>query len=106
MLGIPRERSGQAKLKKGDRLFFYLGSGVRCIVGEPSTLDELLPNIVWAGFMPNNADPLVDWLQKWVVEPRRRDNLEKLARSGHPNRHHFIGFPGLSDAPESVRHVM
>lgn len=56
------ERSGQAKLKKGDRLFFYLGSGVRCIVGEavvagpaqpigkdsPVTFDRnLFPYFVW-----------------------------------------------------------
>lgn len=76
------ERSGQAKLKPGDRLFFYLGSGVRCIVGEavvagpaapigkdsPVTFDRsLFPFFAWR--MP---------LEGFVVYPSEGANLDVL----------------------------
>lgn len=37
------ERSGQAKLKTGDQLLFYLGSRVRCIVGEARVAGPAVP---------------------------------------------------------------
>jgi len=37
------ERSGQAKLKTGDLLLFYLGSRVRCIVGEAVVAGPAVP---------------------------------------------------------------
>lgn len=66
---------------------------------------HVMPNLVWCGFMPKTADPLVGWLETWVAEPRRRDNIEKLARSNRAHRHLFVGIPTLSDAPEVVRHI-
>lgn len=37
------ERSGQAKLKAGDRLVFYLGSKVRAVVAEATVAGPALP---------------------------------------------------------------
>ena len=40
-----------------------------------------------AGFVPENGDPLADWVIDWVNAPVRLDNLTKLARSGCYERH-------------------
>ena len=49
---------------------------------------------------------LPSWVGDFLREPRRADNLAKLALSGVSRRHVFIIVPAFSTAPESVVSVL
>ncbi|MEX2457831.1 MAG: hypothetical protein WD770_02470 [Actinomycetota bacterium] len=51
------------------------------------------------GFVSDTGDPLSRWLEGWIRRPEQKDNLEKLGRSGAPERHLFVIQPGFTSAP-------
>ena len=55
-----------------------------------------------AGFTTSVGDPLAVWLGPWVADPKRSDNLRKLANAGTAQGHLFILVPGFSLAPDPV----
>ena len=61
-----------------------------------------LPAEKSGGRVADTGDALASWLSDWIVEPDQADNLQKLARSGAPERHLFVIFPGFTTAPFSV----
>jgi hypothetical protein len=61
------------------------------------------PSAVYA---PSTGDALAKWLGPWVADPKRSDNLRKLANSGASERHLFILVPGSSLAPDSVVNLL
>jgi hypothetical protein len=58
------------------------------------------------GFSPATGDPLAQWLGEWIPHPSRADNLQKLARSGAPERHLFLLVPGFTSAPFAVKDLL
>jgi hypothetical protein len=52
-----------------------------------------------AGYVSDTGDPLAEWLADWLIEPSRRDNLDKLASSRADERHIFLVLPSYADAP-------
>ncbi|MFI5849361.1 hypothetical protein ACIA8B_14830 [Micromonospora chalcea] len=61
-----------------------------------------LPDEKSGGMVADTGDALASWFSDWLPEPDQADNLQKLARSGAPERHLFVLFPGFTTAPFPV----
>jgi hypothetical protein len=67
----------------------------------PGTIYPLieLPREQAGGIVADSGDGLVDWAIPWISDPVRSDNLDKLRRSGKPQRHMFVFIPPWTTAP-------
>jgi hypothetical protein len=59
-----------------------------------------------ANYAPSTGDELANWLGPWVADPKRSDNLRKLANSGTSEGHLFILVPSFSLAPGTVDNLL
>jgi hypothetical protein len=58
------------------------------------------------GQVPSTGDAVADWCGGFLREPKQADVLDKLRRSGAPERHAFIFVPGLTPAPWPVPYLV
>ena len=65
-----------------------------------------LPLWQTAGFVADTADPLVVWLDDWIVDPVRNDNLVKLGNSLADERHLFVAIASFSGVPFAVTDLL
>lgn len=67
----------------------------------PGTIYPLieLPLEQVGGIVADSGDGLVEWAIPWIGDPVRSDNLDKLRRSGKPQRHLFVFIPPWTTAP-------
>jgi hypothetical protein len=65
-----------------------------------------LPLNQTAGFVPDSGQPLVLWLEKWITNPIRADNLKKLRDSGADEHHLFIILAGYGGVRFHVTDIL
>ena len=65
-----------------------------------------LPTERAGGFVADTGDALPTWVAEFLRAPKRRDVLDKLARSGRSERHAFVLLPGFAEAPFGVTDLL
>ncbi|HVE92846.1 MAG TPA: hypothetical protein VNE62_11210 [Actinomycetota bacterium] len=65
-----------------------------------------LPRERAGGFLADTGDALPAWVAEFLRAPKRRDVLDKLARSGRSERHAFVFLPGFAEAPFGVTDLL
>jgi hypothetical protein len=58
------------------------------------------------GWVADTGDALAEWIGSFLVHEDRRGDRDKLLRSGAPERHLFLLFPTLADAPFAVTDLL
>lgn len=73
--------------------------------GSVYVLVELPPHQS-SGGAPDSADAVAAWVSQWLRRDDQRDNLDKLARSGAPQRHMALLVASVSPAPFAVNYAL
>jgi hypothetical protein len=58
------------------------------------------------GYSPPTGDPLAEWLGEWPANPKRADNVHKLASADVDERHIFVVVPGFPSVPFAVNDLL
>ncbi len=96
-LGVDHYRDPEWDSPDRDAEAFALGVTSAHSSGDtsfPGTIYPLieLPRAQAGGIVAGSGDGLIEWAIPWISDPVRSDNLDKLWRSGKPQRHYSYSF--------------
>ena len=57
------------------------------------------PSEFTGGWVSDDGDPIVAWLDAWISDAHQAHNLQKLAAAKRAENHLFVLLPGFSSAP-------
>lgn len=77
--------------------------GIDC--SRPGAVD-VLPDIGSGGAVPSTMNGFVEWADAALEAPLLRSKLEKLERSGRPERHLFVRLHDSADVPFAIEYAL